>query len=489
MRCFPTILAALALTIFAHAVPPVLRVSENGHFLVTEKGAPVFLLADTAWSLVNRLRREEITSYLQTRREQQFNAVTFVLYSTGDPNQADAGTNGYGQPPFLFKDNRPDPTQPRLTPGAEPARPAEYDYWDHVDFALAEAKRLGLYAIVLPCWGSAVAGGYDGRPSADAIFDAANARAYGRWLGARYRDEPHVLWMPGGDRSAVYEKIGADYRPVFRAMAEGLREGGGGAALLSFHPQKRAPQSGDWFHGDAWLSFNSIQHWPEDQLAAIARDWKAAPPKPTWIFEGRYEGYYKKPYQAAEWGEWQMRQQAWQTVFAGAFGHTYGHERVFGFGKDGWDWHAELAAPGARSMRHLATFMAALSREDFLSRVPDQSLLDGDEGKAERLKSNRLTASRNGPGTQAMIYSANGRPIRVKLEKLAPGKASASWFNPRTGHWKASGAGNADGAESDARKPAAQDIPAGPGAPVREFAPPTHGDGEDWVLVVRSDGK
>ena len=230
---------------------------------------------------------------------------------------------------------------------------------------------------------------------------------------------------------------------------------------MSFHSQKRAPQSGDWFHADAWLSFNSIQHWPDDQLAAIARDWQATPPKPTWIFEGRYEGYWKNNYKAEDWSEWQCRQQAWQTVFAGAFGHTYGHERLVGFGKDGWDWKKELDAPGARSMTHLAKFMASLSRDEFLSRMPDQSLLDGDEGKAERLKSNRITASRTPDGRFAMFYSANGRGIRVKLDKLGAGKAAALWFNPRTGQW------NVGGAETESRKPLAQDILTGPGTPAR----------------------
>ncbi len=484
MKPLLSLMVTISFTVAAaeFAAPAPLRVSSNGHYLVSDKGAPVFLLTDTAWSLVNRLKREDVAEYLRHRQAQGFNAVTFVLYSTGDPNQADAGRNGYDQPPFVFKDDRPDPAQPRLTPGANPANATEYDYWDHVDFALAEAKRLGLYAIVLPCWGSAVAGGYNGQPGADIIFDTANARSYGRWLGARYLAEPHILWMLGGDRSAHYEKTGADYRPVFRAMAEGLRESGS-TALMSFHPQKREPQSGDWFHADEWLSFNSIQHWPDDQLAIIARDWKATPAKPTWIFEGRYEGYYKSGFKAADWGEWQCRQQAWQTVFAGAFGHTYGHERVFGFGKDGWDWKKELDAPGARSMTHLAKFMATLGREEFLARVPDQSLLDGDEGKAGRLKSDRITASRTTDGTLVLCYSANGRPIGVKLDKLASGRATAAWFNPRTGRW------HAGGLETETLQPFAEDLPAGHGAPVREFVLPTSGDGNDWVLVLRASAK
>ena len=88
------------------------------------------------------------------------------------------------------------------------------------------------------------------------------------------------------------------------------------------------------------------------------------------------------------------RLQPHQTVFAGAFGHTYGHERVFGFGKDRWDWKKELDTPGARSMTHLARFMNALKDGTLRDRVPDQSLVDG-EGKAERFRSDRVTAFRD----------------------------------------------------------------------------------------------
>ena len=83
----------------------------------------------------------------------------------------------------------------------------EYDYWDHVDYTIEHCRRLGLYAIVLPTWGSGVTGGHNGeRPeeTEEIVFDPPSAYAYGRWLGERHRAEPHVIWMLGGDRSAVY---------------------------------------------------------------------------------------------------------------------------------------------------------------------------------------------------------------------------------------------------------------------------------------------
>ena len=52
---------------FGHAAAPVLKVSENKRFLVTEDGQPFFYLGDTAWELFHRLNREEADAYLRER--------------------------------------------------------------------------------------------------------------------------------------------------------------------------------------------------------------------------------------------------------------------------------------------------------------------------------------------------------------------------------------------------------------------------------------
>jgi hypothetical protein len=202
--------------------------------------------------------------------------------------------------------------------------------------------------------------------------------------------------------------------------------------------------------------------------------------KPTWLFEGRYEGYWRSNYKPEDWGEWQVRQQAYQTVMAGAFGHTYGHERVFGFGTDGVDWKTHLDAPGARSMTHLAALMNHFGAEELLSRRPAPELIAGDVGHAERLKSNWIGAASLADGRAVIVYSASGRPIAVRLDQMPPGRYSGWWFNPRTGRWSA----ERGAPEVASAKPFARDIGGGSGALVREFIPPTKGDGNDWLLVL-----
>ncbi len=155
------------------------------------------------------MSREDATLYLKKRRDQRFNTVAFVLYMPGNAGLADTVKNHDGDAPFQVVDGRADPTRPVVTPGPD------NDYWDHVDWLVALARQMGLHAILLPAWGSAVVGDYNGKNRGDNVLDEPDAYAYGRWLGARYRGEPHLIWMLGGDRRAVY---GADdYRPVFRA--------------------------------------------------------------------------------------------------------------------------------------------------------------------------------------------------------------------------------------------------------------------------------
>lgn len=455
--------------------PTPLRVSENGRRLVDPNGRPVFLLADTAWGLANHVTREEAEAYLRLRRAQRFNAVTFVAFTTGNADISPSIANAYGALPFVEREGRPDPTQPLVTPGRNPGDREQYDYWDHLDYLIATARRLGLYVILLPSWGSSVVGSMDGKNSRHVLFTDDSARTYGRWLAERYRDEPHVIWMLGGDRAAVIGDF--DFRPRFRAMAEGIREVTT-THFLSYHPKKNGEQSGASFHNEPWLSFNSIQEWPDVQLRRVAEDWARVPPKPTWLFEGRYEGYWKNNYRPEDWGGWQMRQQAWQTVFEGAFGHTYGHERVFGFGSDGTDWRQHLRTPGSESMTHLARLMNCLQPYDLLALEPAHDLVDGERGETLRTTSSWIGAVKTPNGRKALFYSASGRPVRVRMDLLVEGPKFAWWFNPRTGGW------HADGRETSEQRFFARDVPSGSGRKVHEFKAPTEGPGHDWILII-----
>ncbi len=477
-----------------------LRVSDNGRFLVHLDGSPFFPLADTAWEIAWRLDRGEVAEYIRRRAEQKFNTIAIVAF----PGEVAGGQpNRYGKHPFALNGKYYDPLRPLTTPGARPDHPEEYDYWDHLQYVIDTAKSAGMYVILLPAWGNCVAGRYgSGAPDDAVIFDADRARRYGEWIGRRFRDEPNLVWMLGGDRSAVYGS--RDYRPVFRAMARGILAGVRGErpgpdappVLISYHPQKWAPNSSAWFHDDPWLAFNSIQDQPEDQLPAIEHDYALRPAKPTWLFEGGYEHRRNDQYRA-----WQVRFQSYLTVFAGGFGVTYGNMFIYFFPRSNKDmrreveenisagrgegWKNALNDPGGRQMQYLLALMDRLTPAQFLDRIPDQRLIAGDPGRVfdgEGIRSDRLEATRGKRGDYALIYSANGRPVPVRMSRLAGPAMTAYWYDPRTGKWARNGREFPEPAAVENR------VPSGPGAPDHEFDPPgTPGDGNDWVLVLRSE--
>jgi len=119
-----------------------------------------------------------------------------------------------------------------------------------------------------------------------------------------------------------------------------------------------------------------------------------------------------------------------------------------------------------------------MSNEQFLDRIPDQSLIEGDPGDMdgwEGVRLNRLQSTRGAKGDYAMIYSANGRNIRIKIDRLLGPWMNAFWFNPRNGKWPV------EDSESTAPKAFMANVPSGPAAPIQEFDPPAT---LTWVMTV-----
>lgn len=80
-----------------------------------------------------------------------------------------------------------------------------------VDAVIGKVAELGLRTALLPTTGGQVGSTeFPGNP----IFNCENAKAYGEFIGSRYRDRP-IIWVLGGDQCPDAEQ----YVQVWRAMA------------------------------------------------------------------------------------------------------------------------------------------------------------------------------------------------------------------------------------------------------------------------------
>ena len=239
-----------------------LGVTPDGHFLQYEDGTPFFWLGDTGWELFHRLTLEEIATYLDNRRAKGFNVIQAVLLPEFDGLRK---PNRYGQVPLA---------------GGDPLRPNPV-YFRMVDSVVHMARRRGLVMALLPTWGDKVTREWGAGP---VVFDSVKAFRYGYWLGRRYRAERNIVWVLGGDRPAI--KDTADWRPVWRGMAAGIREGVGGRCLITYHPSGGPRSTSQYIHNESWLDMNMFQsgHGGGHDVPCweyVYRDRSLVPAKPT----------------------------------------------------------------------------------------------------------------------------------------------------------------------------------------------------------------
>jgi hypothetical protein len=457
-------------------VPPPLRISDNRRYLVTRDGKPFFYLADTAWGLFN-MNHDDIDLYLKDRADKKFTVIQAVAanYTGLDRPNPDGAT--------VFTKAVPAGTVAGTKLDPNPA------YFKNVDYAVGKANSLGMYVAMVAIWGKSYVN------ERHSIFDKATAYSYGRFLGSRYRDK-RVIFVLGGD---WYPEGTED---IWRAMAAGINAGDGGNHLITYHPTG-IQSSSRWFQNDAWLSFNMVQsrHIVMNRsYEMIAQDWQRTPPKPVVDGESAYEGIvddlitYKPGVPLVQAQD--VRRIAYCIMFAGAAGYAYGSQGVWNYsspapgaspssgrsvyGLPPVSLQEALARPAGSQLQYLR---ALIESRPMLTRIPDQWLVVNDPMSTL----DRIQATRSSDGSYAFIYTATGRPIRVRLrdkiyDNLSGTTFKAWWFNPRDGTATLIGEfprTEAGDREADVHR----------GDITKEFTPPSSGPGNDWVLVLDDAAK
>jgi hypothetical protein len=412
-----------------------LVVHESSRIIQHEDETPFLWLGCTAWGMTEWLSREEVGLYLDDRKSKGMNVVQFCLFwgkRLDNPIKFTANApNYYGFKAFVEKEGLPDPKQAAVVEGGLPENPN--DYWDHVDYCLKAIKERGMYAAVLPFWGRRyVNATFKGQSLP--VFTLENIFQYGQFLGKRYGNEPHIIWVSGGD---VQADQGGDYLPHYRLFAEGLLEGATGIKLkwdqpgeawdklfMTYHPDgSPMKNSSQWFHNDTWLDFNMIETYIHRDFIvdAIQQDLQLKNLKPTVLGEPNYEGVTDKTLAKAI----HIRRQAYQSFFAGAAGFTYGsakdqkgNGRLFSSPTNNWE--VLLNMEGAGQLIHLKKFLE--DYEWWNWEVKDDLILDGKgHGELEKLA---VTS-----GKKVLVYCPDNSKFTLKQEPAN----KISWFNPKSG--------------------------------------------------------
>jgi hypothetical protein len=361
------------------------KISPNGRYFVDQRGQPVFWLGTTQWQLFREYRLDDARTIILKSKEKGFAFAQVMLLGVGDGTKP----NVYGEKPW--RDNNP------LTPNEA--------YFTNVD-AVVRIAREHNFIISMTLY----------HQRWRKLITVDNGRAWAKWLAQRYKDVPTLVW-------SMTPEARQEFVPVLRELAAGLREGDGGAHLITFKPDP-APYSSSFIHGESWLAFDSMQTWKGVELIypMVTKDYQLKPVKPVLMAEGAYE-------QGSEYGFevtplW-IRRQAYYSYLAGGH-HTYGHN-------DSWrvlpTWKQALDAPGATQLGILKRVF--LDRKEWWHLVPDQSVLaSGGNTNGEVLN----LAARHKDGQWALVYLGSKASFDVNLGKVAARKeVKLFWTDPKTG--------------------------------------------------------
>ena len=311
----------------------------------------------------------------------------------------------------------------------------EDGYWEHMDYIVSEAERRDIFVGMVCIWGGLVKAGK---------MDVAQAKAYGTFLANRYKDRPNIVWIIGGD-------IQGNVKPeVWEALATTIKQIDKNH-LMTFHPRGRHT-SAQWWSKAEWIDFHAFQsghrkygqrmgtidypipdNTEEDNWMYVDSTWTYSPLKPVIDDEPIYEEIPKGLHDASEgyWKACDVRRYAYWSVFAGSCGHTYGHNAIMQFYREGYppayhctkSWTEALSDPGFSQMKHLKRLMLSLP---YFERVPDQSIVINNGTQYDRLAATRGT-------DYLLVYNYTSRPMTIDLRKISGERKKVWWMDAATG--------------------------------------------------------
>jgi hypothetical protein len=427
-------------TVARHRFVYPLKLSHNRRYLVDQRNVPFMIVGDAPQSVIGNLSVQEAAAYIADRRAGGFNALWINLLCAKYTGCRADGKTYDGIAPFT-------------TPGdLSTPNPA---YFARAAAILRLAARAGLVVFLDPSetgsWLSVLKNN-----------GLAKDRAFGRFLGKRFRSFSNIVWLNGNDFQTWTHR--EDDAAVL-AVAKGIRSADR-AQLQTVELNYYASGSLDDSRWRPVIGLDAAYtYYPT--YAQVIREYNRRSVVPVFMIEAGYEFE-----QNSSWMSYgdpvTLRRQEYWTALSGATGQIYGNGYIWPF-RTGWKDHLDTI--GSKELGYLVKLFVP---RRWFRLVPDQHhklviagygrfSSSGNVGSSDYVTS-AVTADRR----LAVSYLPRGGSIAVNMSRLVGPRVHARWYDPTDGRY----------------------VPV-PGSPFRtsdkvELQPPgENADGDpDWVLLL-----
>ncbi len=417
-----------------------MKMSTNHRYLVDQNNVPFLMVGDSPQALIANLSEADAEFYFADRQAKGFNTVWINLLCKPYTGCRDDGSTFDGILPFTTSEDlsKPNPS-----------------YFARADDMIQLAAQHGLLVLLDPI----ETGGWLSTLQSNGTT---KARAYGVYLGNRYKNFPNIVWMSGNDFQSWMTSSDDD---LVRAVAEGIQSADPNHLQTSELNYNASGSLDD----STWAPLigldSAYTYYPT--YAQVLTEYDRASFRPVFMVEANYEGENNTG-QDPSTPEVLRRQEYW-TMLSGATGQLYGSTYTWPFRGD---WKNNLDTLGVTQLGYMQNLFAERA---WFNLTPDQvhSVVIAGYGTytdtgAVHL-SDYLTAARTPDGRLVLAYLPTTRTITVDMTRLA-GPVTAAWFDP------ANGVSTAIAGSPFPNTGTRQFTPTGPNS---------DGDG-DWVLILQA---
>ncbi len=390
----------LAAALIAAPAYPV-TMSANKRYLVDQNNVPFLINGDSPQALMVNISEADADTFFADRQQYGFNAAWVnLLCATYTGGRADGSTYD-GIVPF--------------TTAMDLSAPNEA-YFTRCDHMIQSAASHGITVVLDPC----ETGSFLSVMKQNGV---AKCRAYGRYLGNRYKTFDNIVWMSGND---FQDWSDAYSDSVATAVALGIKDND----TRHLHTVELDYVVSGSLDDPNWAAIvgldASYTYYPT--YAQVLLDYNRALGKmPVFLVEANYEFEGNNGIMTTIKV---LREQVYWTMLSGATGHLYGNGYTWPF-KSGWKTHYDT--PGATQVGYAKTFFDA---RPWWTLVPDQAHTVLTKGYGtfastgyDLASNDYATASVSADSSLFAAYLPSTRTVTVDVSRLRP-QITAQWFDP-----------------------------------------------------------
>jgi hypothetical protein len=311
-------------------------------------------------------------------------------------------------------------------------------YWSALDAKIKQCTDAGLVVILNPFW----------KKTSDAIISSngvTKCRAYGNWLGTRYRDNPRVAYFLGGDSSPPTVSAELD------AMGLGIQDAYAAAslpkAIVAYHGAPARSSRVEWPTNPSWLTLDWTYAYSLPLGAPVPyqqnwTDWPKTPAMPIMFGEGWYDRDNGATTASRFGNRFMVRRQLWWNPLSGAIaGTAYGAEPIWFHGYGGYTpaqavlWDSGLDA--ARMKKFLYTVEWWRLRPDI-----NHTFITAGNGTVGAI--DYAVGALADDNSFGLVYVPTARNLTLKLP--AGMSYTLRWFDPSDGTYRTGTVSGAAGA-------------------------------------------